>query len=82
MPEVSTAMSDLRIIFLDIDGVLNNPGTYAPTAPWRGELDRIIRVPIAPECMQRLNTLTDATGAKVVISSSWRSAWPTPRSEL
>lgn len=58
------------IVFLDIDGVLNHWRLYAEleeraghTAPadW---LDR--------ECIARLDALCDATGAEVVISSSWR----------
>lgn len=61
-----------RIVFLDIDGVLNHVGTPFDATPWRHEPGEFLRVPIAPECMARLNALTDATGARIVISSSWR----------
>jgi hypothetical protein len=62
----------MRVVFLDIDGVLNNPGTYCSGAPWRREEGERLRVPIEPECMDRLNRLVAENDAKVVISSSWR----------
>jgi hypothetical protein len=62
----------MRIIFLDIDGVLNHPGTYCEGAPWRREAGELLPVPVAPECMARLNRLVAETGARIVISSSWR----------
>lgn len=68
----------MRVIFLDIDGVLNHPGTYCEDAPWKQEPeDGPLRVPIAPECMKRLNRLVATSGASIVISSSWRlfSRW-------
>lgn len=61
----------MKVIFLDIDGVLNHPGTYADDSQWRDHGDGL-RVPVAPECMLRLNRLVAETGAKIVISSSWR----------
>lgn len=63
----------MKIVFLDIDGVLNNPGTYAPKdAPWRREEGDPIRIPIDEACMKRLNRILESSGASVVISSSWR----------
>ena len=63
----------MRVVFLDIDGVLNNPGTYCSDAPWKQEpADGPLRVPVEPSCMGRLNRLLRESGAKVVISSSWR----------
>jgi HAD domain in Swiss Army Knife RNA repair proteins len=49
-----------RVIFLDIDGVL------APIRRWDryGDLD--------PACMQVLNEIVAASGADVVVSSTWR----------
>lgn len=58
----------MRVVFLDIDGVLNHCATRGPSAT-EGEP---LPIPIAPECMSRLNRLIAETGAKVVISSSWR----------
>jgi hypothetical protein len=61
---------EISVVFLDIDGVLNHcdtrnvPPTDAEPLP----------IPIAPECMARLNRLIAETGAKIVISSSWRKA--------
>lgn len=52
-----------RIIFLDMDGVMNH-----------GEYFRAVKEsdPIDPECVKNLNTIIEATDAKVVISSTWR----------
>lgn len=58
----------MKVIFLDIDGVLNHCST-PPAVPRAGES---LPIPIAPECMACLNRLIAETGAKVVISSSWR----------
>jgi hypothetical protein len=56
------------VIFLDIDGVLNDaePIQALPTrqSQWARLLD--------PERVSRLNDIIDATGAEVVLSSSWR----------
>lgn len=52
----------MKVIFLDIDGVLNN---------FRIEHDHT-RQPIDKECMKHLNQIIEKTGAKVVLSSTWR----------
>jgi len=52
------------VIFLDIDGVLNNPGCYAIASG--------SRTPPDSKCVEALNYLTDATQANIVMSSSWR----------
>ena len=63
----------MKIIFLDIDSVLNNPGTYCSDAPWTQEpKDGPLRVPVEPLCIALLNRLIAESDAKVVISSSWR----------
>ena len=49
----------MYIIFLDIDGVLINR-KYAS----RNKAD--------PQCVKFLNEITDRTGAKIVLSTSWR----------
>ena len=46
----------MKIIFLDIDGVLNHKGTPLLHQP----------------CIDQLKRIVDSTGAKVVLSSSWR----------
>lgn len=53
----------IKIVFVDIDGVLN-------TTAW---LSRVVGSELCPEHMGHLNHLLEVTGAKVVISSSWRT---------
>jgi len=52
----------MKIIFLDIDGVLNNFSSYTnkTTVVWESD------------CVERLNKIVEKTGAKIVISSTWR----------
>jgi hypothetical protein len=59
-----------RLIFLDFDGVLNQM-TQRPGDKF-GRQYNYARW-IDPACMARLNRIVDATGAKLVISSSWRN---------
>ena len=63
----------MKVIFLDIDGVLNytqwyvddrNPGNLDGE---EGDLD--------PLCVNRIINICNNTGAKVVISSDWRISW-------
>ena len=66
-------------VFLDIDGVLNGypfldeveaNSTAAPLSrEWWSEFIDDARV-------ERLNHILEVTGAKVVLSSSWRMRWP------
>lgn len=55
-----------RIIFLDMDGVMNNY-RYFRTAKHKSEKD-----PICPDAVKELNWIVDTTDAKIVISSTWR----------
>lgn len=61
-PHDMVAHDPTRVIFLDIDGVLN-------TARSRGATRR---EGIIPECVARLDYLLDITGADVVVTSEWR----------
>lgn len=63
----------MKVIFLDIDGVLNytkwyvderNPGNINGE---EGEID--------PLCIERVVRICNETNAKVVISSDWRLSW-------
>lgn len=54
-----------RVLFLDIDGVLNRTG-FSPPATIG------MRSWIEPELAARLAALLEATGAKIVLSTSWR----------
>lgn len=65
--------SETRLIFLDIDGVLNS----APFLVDRDGLDHDQQ--IDPRAVERLNTLVRRSDAKVVISSSWRCHLPLDR---
>lgn len=58
----------MKIIFLDVDGVLATPDNWMKGAP---------RHPIFayhwnPVCVQRLNEIIEATDAQIVLSSTWR----------
>lgn len=57
----------MKVIFWDVDGVLNNPGTYGA---WRdlGQPHALER-----EIVARAAALVKETGAKCVLSSSWRA---------
>lgn len=64
----------MKIIFLDIDGVLNHEKFYKERFEKRYE-EGSMSYPyseIDPECVKNLNQLIKDTGAKVVISSTWR----------
>lgn len=62
---VTAQRSGIGVIFLDVDGVLNS-AEYHRERHVRG------RKPLDPVAVRRLNHLTDRTGARIVISSSWR----------
>ena len=53
----------MRVVFLDIDGVLNCDSTPNP---------RNFPYIIDPKLLARLKKMLDRTGAKVVLSSTWR----------
>lgn len=67
-----------RVIFLDIDGVLFSE-TWSRTETYRNRpafTEDWIRYQMAgldPACVERLNRIVEATGARIVITSSWRS---------
>jgi hypothetical protein len=53
----------MKVIFLDIDGVLNCKATRNP---------RNLPYVVDPKLLRRFKRLLDRTGAKVVLSSTWR----------
>lgn len=56
----------MKIIFLDVDGVLNNKDTKALTpGGWLG---------VSKTLVKRLQRVAAATGAKVVLTSTWKDA--------
>lgn len=60
-----------RALFLDFDGVINNDDTWGPAIIPDPHPSGIV-LPIDPRCIAQLNDLVARSGAKVVISSSWR----------
>jgi hypothetical protein len=66
----------MKVIFLDIDGVLNSQDWYVYRRD-NVEMDSVsAQYPFYefdPRAVERLNRLIEVTGAKLVISSSWRS---------
>lgn len=65
----------LKIIFLDIDGVLNSNDWYvkrAETVPMDSISAQYPFYEFDPTAVKRLNRITDTTGAKIVVSSTWR----------
>jgi len=64
----------MKIIFLDIDGVINTIKSVSnPRVQPEGFTANLYGVSkLDPDCVARLNKITNATGAKMVISSSWR----------
>lgn len=57
----------MKILFLDIDGVLVNRASYS--LPGSGSASRSIA---HPDCVKALNRILTETGAFIVISSVWR----------
>ena len=64
-----------KIIFLDVDGVLNSSEYYKTRYQRLNTNCETRSYPydeFCPDCVLNLNKVTDATGAKIVISSTWR----------
>lgn len=62
----------MKVIFLDIDGVLNSVDFLPETMSlgWEGWAQNI-----DPDRVSKLNRLVGACGAEVVLSSTWRFSW-------
>lgn len=60
----------MKIIFLDIDGVLNNLNWFKYNQDKKGTNEFYF----APHLVNNLNAITDTTGAEIVVSSSWRKS--------
>lgn len=67
-------MSAPKIIFLDIDGVLNSEEWQSSKeCQTASELDKDNRY-FSPYCVENLNRITNLTDAKIVVSSTWRKS--------
>lgn len=53
-----------KIIFLDFDGVIINQKSWSKASGMRANPDE--------DCIRALNHITDSTGARIVVSSTWR----------
>lgn len=63
----------MKIIFLDIDGVLNNEVWYKSERFRHGQSKEEYDLSqFDPRCVELLNSLIADTQAKIVVSSSWR----------
>lgn len=56
----------MKIIFLDVDGVLNCPTTTERCGKYSG---------IDKNCLSRLKNVIDLTGAEIVLISTWKQRW-------
>jgi hypothetical protein len=67
---------DTKIVFLDIDGVLNSQDWYVERKD-KYEMDDINNqypfYEFSPAHVANLNKITEKTGAKIVVSSTWRN---------
>lgn len=71
----------MKVIFLDIDGVLNSElfyqnkvNNYKIATQQNLNIDQIrVFVNMDPDAIATLNDIVDATGAEIVISSAWRN---------
>jgi hypothetical protein len=68
----------MKLIFLDIDGVLNS-GRWLASIPYKllreqdPHVDRWVHM-LDPAAVRLLNQIVERTGASIVVSSSWRYA--------
>lgn len=54
----------MKVLFLDVDGVLNHA-----EADWSGGYQAL-----DPACVERVRGVCDRTGARIVVSSTWRGS--------
>lgn len=64
-----------EVIFLDIDGVLNSTRTYLAAGGWPHDLSQENHPKFDWVAIKLLQRFCKITGAKVVISSTWRSCF-------
>lgn len=62
-----------KYIFLDIDGVLNCNNTTDDCFGMTGIEDRLV---------EKLSTIVNATGAEIVLTSTWRDYWEPDKKEI
>ena len=65
----------MKVIFLDIDGVLNSVESETWEYKWRGEIAYLYSM--CPDLVENLNHILKATDAQIVLSSTWRKKYDT-----
>lgn len=65
----------MRVLFLDIDGVLNSEDYWRDVLGSNWEMRK--EPPLDPGAVKRLNRIVSVAQCRVVVSSSWRH-WPLP----
>ena len=60
-----------KVLFLDVDGVLNNGEYYSSDRFKENQLPYPLNK-FDPKCIERLNYILKSTNANIVVSSSWR----------
>lgn len=65
----------MKVIFLDIDGVLNHDQWYVSKRYQDMQWDEDNELDVDPSCASRIVEICAQTASKVVISSSWRTSW-------
>jgi hypothetical protein len=61
-----------KYLFLDIDGVLNHDEWF-DSVHYKRHQENWKKSMFDPECVARVNRILEETGARLVVSSSWRS---------
>jgi CheY-like chemotaxis protein len=61
----------MKVLFLDVDGVLNSGDWYRSARPQPSGIE-IALLDLDPAAVARLLTVLELTGAEVVLSSTWR----------
>lgn len=65
------------IVFLDLDGVLNHQDWFARRSKVHTDVMAArVAQNVDPDCVRWLNEITDRTGARIVMSSTWRHLAP------
>jgi hypothetical protein len=65
----------MKVIFLDIDGVLNYTNWYVSERYQNMQMNDDDELEIDPECAKRIVNICNETDAKIVITSDWRLSW-------
>jgi hypothetical protein len=61
-----------KYLFLDIDGVLNHDEWFE-SEQYKKHQENWKKSMFDPACVEKVNNILDKTGARLVVSSSWRS---------